>query len=554
MRDALLRIASELKNTAFAGQVDAVRRNGLARYEPWPLAVARERDASQGSGLFDLLHKGIPVPRGISPGLLADLRECGLAAPGPRPAASPGHWEVTSFDHILAVRDRAEPVASGAVYLGEDSLRFVQTIRAARPFGRGLDVGAGSGISACAMALTCDDVTAIDVVPDCVQATVISAGLNGLSDRVDSRLDSLEDLAGARPFSCIAANLPGVPVPPGMKYSVEGDGGPDGLRYMRDLLRRCDDLLDPDWGLMLMRMQSLGDADGPMMSGELAKQAKRRDWDILIVSDSKIPVETRAGLVAHYATPKNPDRTPGELLDMADEHLASFGLPFYYASSVTINTSGSGRLTFRDLGHTPRLDAQAMLTASVSATAKQFGLITCRYYAHAGNLPESFWELGDLAIVRSPIDEAETILTHLRAGSCARQLCFAIGSGACGADPLRARSPPVTSGRPQRCPIDAVGIAAATRTAIPPAPKSSPAAPVTPAPDSPPKAHPRLQPWWPSRPRVSTGVAPGRVHCGTGRLVGPQVAFPSESERQYQHGPFPSGQPSGLSCQASRRP
>jgi hypothetical protein len=36
------------------------------------------------------------------------------------------------------------------------------------------------------------------------------------------------------------------------------------------------------------------------------------------------------------------------------------------------------------------------------------------------------------------------------------------------------------------------------------------------------------------RPRVSTGVAPGRVHCGTGRLVGPQVATPSASERQYQ--------------------
>lgn len=41
--------------------------------------------------------------------------------------------------------------------------------------------------------------------------------------------------------------------------------------------------------------------------------------------------------------------------------------------------------------------------------------------------------------------------------------------------------------------------------------------------------------WWsPCRPRVSTGVAPGRVHCGTGRLVGPQVATPSASERQYQ--------------------
>jgi hypothetical protein len=50
--------------------------------------------------------------------------------------------------------------------------------------------------------------------------------------------------------------------------------------------------------------------------------------------------------------------------------------------------------------------------------------------------------------------------------------------------------------------------------------------------------------WWgPCRPRVSTGVAPGRVHCGTGRLVGPQVAFPSASERQYQQIGEPAHRP-----------
>lgn len=61
--------------------------------------------------------------------------------------------------------------------------------------------------------------------------------------------------------------------------------------------------------------------------------------------------------------------------------------------------------------------------------------------------------------------------------------------------------------------------------------------------------------WWGAvRPRVVTAVAPGRVHCGTGRLVGPQVGAPSASERQYQHASRPAGQPSGLSCHASRRP
>ena len=47
-----------------------------------------------------------------------------------------------------------------------------------------------------------------------------------------------------------------------------------------------------------------------------------------------------------------------------------------------------------------------------------------------------------------------------------------------------------------------------------------------------------------------TGVASGRVHCGTGRLVGPEVAMPSASERQYQQESWPSGHPSGVCSHA----
>jgi hypothetical protein len=59
--------------------------------------------------------------------------------------------------------------------------------------------------------------------------------------------------------------------------------------------------------------------------------------------------------------------------------------------------------------------------------------------------------------------------------------------------------------------------------------------------------------WWPCRPSDDTGVAPGRVHCGTGRLVS-QVGFPSASLRQNQPERCPLGQPSGLSSHVSPRP
>src|SRR5262249_2844528 len=42
------------------------------------------------------------------------------------------------------------------------------------------------------------------------------------------------------------------------------------------------------------------------------------------------------------------------------------------------------------------------------------------------------------------------------------------------------------------------------------------------------------QGWWPWRARVGAGVTLGRVHCGTGRLVGPQLATPPASVRRRQ--------------------
>src|SRR5690606_12275163 len=52
----------------------------------------------------------------------------------------------------------------------------------------------------------------------------------------------------------------------------------------------------------------------------------------------------------------------------------------------------------------------------------------------------------------------------------------------------------------------------------------------------------------------SQPVTPGRLHCGVGRPVRPQVPLPSTSLAQYQHDSCPSGQPSGTSCQDSSRP
>ena len=59
--------------------------------------------------------------------------------------------------------------------------------------------------------------------------------------------------------------------------------------------------------------------------------------------------------------------------------------------------------------------------------------------------------------------------------------------------------------------------------------------------------------WWCGS-AVVTGVAPGRDHCAAGRPPDQLLPAPASSVRQNQPGTLPSGQPSGESCQASRRP
>ncbi|HDQ45987.1 MAG TPA: 50S ribosomal protein L11 methyltransferase [bacterium] len=70
-----------------------------------------------------------------------------------------------------------------------------------------LDLGSGSGILAvAAVRLGAERVTAVDIDPDAIDNLYENADLNGVEDRIDIRLGSLEAVAGER-FDLILANL-----------------------------------------------------------------------------------------------------------------------------------------------------------------------------------------------------------------------------------------------------------------------------------------------------------------------------------------------------------
>lgn len=473
-------LPAALRRSALCQQIEQRRRRARSAYEPFPMN-AGEPDAGEpdaggpGQGLPDagepdvgpradplvrLLHDGIAIPGGIPDDLAEDLAAAGLIAEAPttgtprsatgRERIRPGRWQVTAFRGLFAVRDRPTGPAGARVYLGEDSLRFVETILDVAPGGRALDVGTGSGITACALARGCERVVAVDVVEECLHAAAVSASLNGMGPRVVPVHSSLAELGAPRAtpggsrFTCVAANLPYVPVPPSLAYSPAGDGGPDGLGPIRQLLRRAGELLDPDTGTLLLRFQGLAGDRGPLLLRDLRAFARRHHFDVLVVADGRVPYEVRAALTALLAGPLDPTLTPAEIHATTRAHLAAFCRPHFLACAVVATAGGGGRVEFVDLSNPPLLDRVVVPRGPVSRVLAARERIVAGYWHGVRDLPDGFWELATTREVLAPVTRFEPLVRALGDGACARDAAERVCADLFAADPVRAQSLLVT--------------------------------------------------------------------------------------------------------------
>ncbi|MER5352297.1 methyltransferase domain-containing protein [Kitasatospora sp. NPDC002551] len=433
-----------LRRTAFADRVEHARRRSGLPWEPWPPEATAPPSHDTGTALWNLLHHGRRPGRGLDTSLAERLTALGLTDD----TGGPGRWEVTAFRGLLAARDRAGRQGAGNVYIGEDSLRFVDTILRARPTGRALDVGCGSGITTCALALTCTEVTGADLQQDCLDATALTAALNGLGDRVRTRQgDFFQSHSPGDTLNCVVANLPYVPVPPSLRYSAAGDGGPDGLDLNRRLLRRAVGLLDPRDGLLITRFQSLGDASGPLLLPEIEAFAKEAGHDVSVVADGRTVPEVRAALTALHAQRHNPELRPAEVLETVDAHMRRFEQPHYFACGMVSRSGGTGRVTFTDLSGT--LSLGDVLTAVPGARGEAVDAAVRLYRGRALDLPDGFWEIGtgdDVAVTEQRLPALLAAVADAGpAGLTGRDLARGVFADRFEADPLRSRALLVTT-------------------------------------------------------------------------------------------------------------
>ncbi|MFI7099190.1 methyltransferase domain-containing protein [Streptomyces sp. NPDC050161] len=446
-------VAKLLREHHFAQRVEYARRRAAQSYEPWPSTGSAGPEHDLGADLWNLLHLGSPARSSFDPALAGRLADLGLTDRHGRP----GTWELTAFRGVLAARDRAEQPGTGDVYIGEDSLRFVDTILDALPTGRALDVGCGSGITSSALARTCQEVTAVDLQEVCLEATRLTGALNGVGERIRTRHgDFFRDFTTDTPLNCICANLPYVPVPPDLAYSAAGNGGPDGLDLNRRLLRAARSLLDPGDGMLVMRFQSLGDASGPMLLREIGEFAKAAGHDVSVVADGRTVPEVRAALTALHAQRHNPALSPDAVLAAVDAHLNRYEQPVYFACSLVSRSGGTGQVTFTDLSGGVGMDAgltAAQAPAGAVRTAERL------YRGRAADLPDGFWELGGTSDVAAPLTRLPELVSAIgdapSDGVTGRALAETVFAECFAADATRARALYVTTELMLNCLADA---------------------------------------------------------------------------------------------------
>jgi hypothetical protein len=144
-----------------------------------------------------------------------------------------------------------------------------------------LDIGTGSGIVS-VFATDCSSrVTAADISDRALLFAEFNATLNGVRDNIGfQETNLLSEFAGSH-YECICANLPFEPVPPGYSYFLHSDGGPDGLKLVREFLEQINKRV-LEFGQIRMVTFSLGNDKHMIIEDVVRQELGRGLFDVEI--------------------------------------------------------------------------------------------------------------------------------------------------------------------------------------------------------------------------------------------------------------------------------
>lgn len=428
----------------FPTVLDAARTACAHQYEAWIEAKLPNNISETPAGaLIAPIHQDgtckLSAVTNVK-GVVDQLHGAGIVAID-GDTVSGGKWQLTAYKGIIAARDRAPAGSDSKVYVGEDSLHFVDWI-ASSPKGKSaLDIGAGSGISSVALARRAEKVIAVDIDPDCCEAIPLTAGLNGASEQIQPVLaDATKGLTFSGRFDIVVGNTPGVPIPTHINYSPAGRGGEDGLSVSKSVLDQLPQLLSTS-GTALLKFESAGGDIFPKSEQILREMAKENGWSVLFIQHSRIPMEVRSAISTRWAGPLNESHSTRSLLTEFDKHAQRIGATQFYTCTAQISADGDGRLTSLPVyGYGNWLingDARALVSRK---SAVSDGSLTEAYLERIRTLPDGMWELDVRKYLFAPLTKAMELVETQRQASSFGAAVRAVFEKEMEADPVHARS------------------------------------------------------------------------------------------------------------------
>jgi len=412
--------------------------------EPWVKKCIDVGDKNYAKALFNVLHGRVQNSvenTSMMSELLKNVFESDLFS---RSASGEIKlkWQVTSHRGLLAVRDvPIDEKSDSKVYIGEDSLRFVDWILSANKRGVGLDIGAGSGISSVALAKSCDTVLAVDVDADCCKAIPITSELNGLQMKVQARkIDITESWVTNEQFDVVIANTPGAPIPSTIMYSPAGCGGEDGLAISGAILKKLPELLNSS-GSALIKFESIGDDQGPFVKNIVRKLAIENNWRVNFYVYCAIPIEVRNAISSRWAAPLNRKIDANNLLSTFDAHTHAIGATQFYTCAVEIIKSDYFELNHLELGPRPviRLDEMVSVNKTKMGEKERYQIVA-EYLKRLDTIPDGLRELNLTTYLHLPIEKLEDLMISFSEVKCFKEVIHSVFKSHFQYDPMGARS------------------------------------------------------------------------------------------------------------------
>ncbi len=156
---------------------------------------------------------------------------------------------------VFRLGDGAQAPKAGSLFL----LRHLDV----RDGDQVLDLGTGAGFVAVLAARRAKRVVATDVVPGCLAMAAQNVALNGLGDRVETRLGDCYDPVRGERFDLIVSGPPQMPTPPDRErddWMARADnGGVDGWALLDRLIAGASEHLHPGGRLCFSLFAFLGE-------------------------------------------------------------------------------------------------------------------------------------------------------------------------------------------------------------------------------------------------------------------------------------------------------